>query len=175
MPQPARVIQTRYDGCYFRSRTEARWAVFFKTLGFPYEYEKEGYDLPAGRYLPDFWLPQQRCWFEVKGEPPTTDEIHKASWLNMLTEAPVIIGVGSPRFQSEQLFHIPIIMTPYEAHRGSGDLGPRFWFAPDDHDHRLIVLASRVMEDILWWGHPSFSDRRLADAYEAARSARFGR
>lgn len=50
-------IETRYDGTLFRSRLEARWAVFFDALNVRWEYEKEGYETPLGRYLPDFWLP----------------------------------------------------------------------------------------------------------------------
>lgn len=53
-----KVIETFYNGYHFRSRLEARWAVFFDTLSIKYEYEREGYDLGiAGWYLPDFWLP----------------------------------------------------------------------------------------------------------------------
>jgi len=65
-------IQTSYKGYLFRSRLEARWAVFFDTLGIKWEYEKEGYDLgDAGRYLPDFWLPgfhfkETGLWVEIK-------------------------------------------------------------------------------------------------------------
>jgi hypothetical protein len=63
-----RAIETRYKGYRFRSRLEARWAVFFDTLGVRWEYEKEGFDLgPAGWYLPDFWLPDLEVWLEVKG------------------------------------------------------------------------------------------------------------
>ena len=47
-------IETIYDGYRFRSRLEARWAVFFKTLGVAYEYEPEGFDMNGLRYLPDF-------------------------------------------------------------------------------------------------------------------------
>lgn len=61
-------IETRYAGCRFRSRLEARWAVFFDTLGIPWEYEPEGFDLDGLWYLPDFWLPQHRAWLEVKGQ-----------------------------------------------------------------------------------------------------------
>lgn len=64
-------IETSYSGCKFRSRIEARWAVFFDKLGVKWEYEKEGYDLgEAGWYLPDFWLPGLQCWIEIKGEEP---------------------------------------------------------------------------------------------------------
>lgn len=48
-------IETEYNGYRFRSRLEARWAVFFDALGVRYEYEPEGFELPSGKlYLPDF-------------------------------------------------------------------------------------------------------------------------
>lgn len=47
--------ETEYNGYLFRSRLEARWAVFFDALGVEYEYEPEGFELPSGKgYLPDF-------------------------------------------------------------------------------------------------------------------------
>lgn len=66
-----KAIDTPYKGYLFRSRLEARWAVFFDALGVRWEYEREGYHLPSGNYLPDFWLPGQDCWVEIKGEEPT--------------------------------------------------------------------------------------------------------
>ena len=51
---------TVYNGYRFRSRLEARWAVFFDALGVRYEYEPEGFELPGGKsYLPDFRV---KCW-----------------------------------------------------------------------------------------------------------------
>lgn len=48
-------IETVYNGYRFRSRLEARWAVFFDSLGVKYEYEPEGFNIPGvGNYLPDF-------------------------------------------------------------------------------------------------------------------------
>jgi hypothetical protein len=48
-------IQTYYKGYKFRSRTEARWAVFFDSVGVDWEYEPEGFVLSDGsHYLPDF-------------------------------------------------------------------------------------------------------------------------
>lgn len=67
-PSRIRAIETHYAGHRFRSRLEARWAVFFDTLGIEWEYEAQGYESEAGRYLPDFWLPELRIWVEVKGE-----------------------------------------------------------------------------------------------------------
>jgi len=61
-----RAIETRYKGYRFRSRLEARWAVFFEAAGLKWEYEPEGYHLPSGDYLPDFFLPEIQTWIEVK-------------------------------------------------------------------------------------------------------------
>lgn len=61
-------IETFYNGYRFRSRLEARWAVFFDALGIRYIYEPEGYALSNGKaYLPDFYLPDLKIWVEVKG------------------------------------------------------------------------------------------------------------
>jgi hypothetical protein len=69
-----KVIETRWRGHRFRSRTEARWAVFFDAAGIRFFYEHEGYDLDGVRYLPDFWLPDLKMFFEVKGGEPTPEE-----------------------------------------------------------------------------------------------------
>jgi hypothetical protein len=64
-------IETRYNGYRFRSRLEARWAVFFDEVGIEYEYEKEGYDLgTVGYYLPDFYLHVLRRHIEIKPRSP---------------------------------------------------------------------------------------------------------
>lgn len=60
-----KAIETLYNGYRFRSRLEARWAVFFDSLGVKYEYEPEGFLLPSGKYyLPDFRI---KC-YGVRGE-----------------------------------------------------------------------------------------------------------
>jgi hypothetical protein len=65
-----RAIETEYGGYKFRSRLEARWAVFLDRVGIGWDYEPEGVrvDTPIGRinYLPDFWLDTGQ-WGEVKG------------------------------------------------------------------------------------------------------------
>lgn len=68
-----KAIETVYNGYRFRSRLEARWAVFFDTLGIKYEYEPEGFEFDDGtRYLPDFWLPGIGVYVEIK--PPDIPE-----------------------------------------------------------------------------------------------------
>ena len=63
-------IETMYNGYRFRSRLEARWAVFFDAAGIEYQYEPEGFEVNFDgkiyRYLPDFYLPQFDKYVEVK-------------------------------------------------------------------------------------------------------------
>ena len=64
-----KAITTYYDGYPFRSRLEARWAVFFNEMDIEYEYEPEGFILSDGTYyLPDFYLPGFHVFFEVKAK-----------------------------------------------------------------------------------------------------------
>jgi hypothetical protein len=37
----------------------------------------------AGWYLPDFYLPEQKYWIEIKGQPPTESEKEKAFFLDL--------------------------------------------------------------------------------------------
>lgn len=66
-----KAIETFYKGYHFRSRLEARWAVFFDAIGLEWQYEPEGFDLGDGvYYLPDFKVvltTGDTRWFEVKG------------------------------------------------------------------------------------------------------------
>ena len=108
-----RAIETKYNGYRFRSRLEARWAVFFDSLRIEYEYEKEGYELPSGRYLPDFWLPYHPQtyqgthypgsgeWIEIKGCAPTERETQLAAELAKHTLHSVNLIVGSPKGEPE--------------------------------------------------------------------------
>lgn len=95
-----KAIETLYKGCRFRSRLEARWAVFFDSLNILWEYEKEGYDLgELGWYLPDFWLPELKFWFEVKGETPTHQERQKAYVLSKSLCQAVVIASGQMKYR----------------------------------------------------------------------------
>jgi hypothetical protein len=62
-----KAIETVYNGYRFRSRLEARWAVFFDVLGVKYRYEPEGFDFgPGGWYLPDFEVAEWGVYVEIK-------------------------------------------------------------------------------------------------------------
>lgn len=92
----AQAIETKYKGYRFRSRLEARWAVFLDSLGVRYRYEPEGFDLDGLWYLPDFYLPDQSpaSWLEVKPEIPKT----RKAWTELVTRA-----VGLCQYRKEHV------------------------------------------------------------------------
>lgn len=88
-------IETVYQGYRFRSRLEARWAVFFDALGIPWEYESEGFDLgEAGKYLPDFWLPTFGVWVEIKGSAISAADVRKVQELAKQSNQRVYVFEG---------------------------------------------------------------------------------
>jgi len=104
-------IPTKYNGYKYRSKMEAKTAVFLDSLKISFEYEKEGYKLilPFSSpneerdeifYLPDFYIPAQdcidECFIEVKGVTPSYDENEKAIALCLATKIPVIFVYGFP-------------------------------------------------------------------------------
>lgn len=68
-------LMTKYSGVFFRSRLEARWAVYFDLCGMTWAYEPTIFDFPNGpSYLPDFWLRELEVWVEVKGQIPMSPD-----------------------------------------------------------------------------------------------------
>jgi len=67
MNRKIKPIPTIYNGVKYRSRTEARWALFMEKLGLTFDYEPDGFELPSGRrYLPDFYIHDFKTYLEVK-------------------------------------------------------------------------------------------------------------
>ena len=91
-----KVIETSYKGYRFRSRTEARWAVFFDAMGIRWEYEIEGLDLSGTWYLPDFWIPSWDAWVEIKGGKPNEEEIKKCHLLAKASKKRTLMFIGQP-------------------------------------------------------------------------------
>lgn len=99
-----KAIQTTYRGHKFRSRLEARWAIFFDAVGIEWEYEKEGWELQSGLYLPDFWLPQVYMWAEVKGAHFTGHELTLCAQLAGNTVRRVLLLDGMPNYHTYTAF-----------------------------------------------------------------------
>lgn len=137
-------FNTPYNGCWFRSRLEARWAVFFDTLEVPWAYEAQGYKLPDGSgYLPDFLLPTLSAYLEVKGF--WNDSLMRAFRFGSLLEGPSLyVAIGDfPTLQN-------LCVYGWSSERfGSGVLrgsnGPEWesWFPPTHPLVRQAVAAAK--------------------------------
>jgi hypothetical protein len=140
MTTQLKAIETIYRGYRFRSRLEARWAVFFDVLNIQWEYEKEGYELDGVRYLPDFWLPRQQMWVEVKGYWPTPEDLKKFKRL-----------FYASRHTTVMAFDIPTVTTEYD--------WPRY--------PRLLGGAEPAPMPALWrWQDMSGGDGDIVPVYD---------
>lgn len=139
--------------------------MFLDALGVKWEYEREGFELPSGRYLPDFWIPEWGVWMEVKGGEPTEAERTLTYELAEATGCPCLIAKGIPEqgaFQFEACFLLKLRMV--EDRNGfvlASDLG--------DFDF-MIPLPNRMVAEDLVKGRMT---KRLENAFNKARSARF--
>ena len=103
-----RAIETNYKGYRFRSRLEARWAVFFDELEIKWVYEPEGYALESGPYLPDFKVLDRNLnpvWIEIKPQSPTVHEMQKVSDLCAMSGLRGFILSGVPGDESSIYFN----------------------------------------------------------------------
>lgn len=98
-------IETRYKGYRFRSRLEARWAVFFDAFNVKWQYEPEGFDLGVvGYYLPDFFVSinwhkkyiNPGYFVEIKGTMPEKTEFKKLKTLSKQTNHSCRMFIGVP-------------------------------------------------------------------------------
>jgi len=200
---PINAIETKYAGCLFRSRTEARWAVFFDFIGIRWIYEVEGFHIGMDlegtvtrKYLPDFYLPDNDVWVEIKGT-------HSQFDFGLIAAAVIPNGGGLPESRILLLDAIPQDSETIKS-------WPMYWFdkgdiwfsqvrfrlgAPSQSARRMLHTRNgnrrpcvdfhqvtepvTVGNDATWSIRPapptqtSARHDNLRDAYAAARSARF--
>jgi len=173
-------IETIYNGYKFRSRLEARWAVFFDALGIKYEYENEGYDLgEAGLYLPDFWLPKQDVFIEIRPSIKYMFDI-KCAELSATTGKSVLYVAGNPYPNEYGIaiyengtvdYYLPFEFA--QCRRCSG-----IWMKRKDgyeSDGMSISLVSCDDDCTAWFSmrDPMTNGEKILKAYNKARQARF--
>lgn len=185
-----RSIDTTYAGCRFRSRLEARWVVAFNALGIAWTYEPQGLEVThrldncdtTFRYLPDFWLPDQRAWGEVKGE---LDRTALTRLLNAAASLSSNNGAGCHDSGGNDLVVFGPLATSYgiampaRLHMHKGDLIASCFFCT--YPCRGIVVAddcdgAHAAADALLRGvycAEHCSNPRILAALDAARTARF--
>ena len=199
--QMIKPIETQYNGLRFRSRLEARWAVFFDTLGVEYEYEPEGFELPSGaRYLPDFRV---KCygtrggawghgvesygaeiipfdlWVEVKGNMTQEDADRIIEFSNSAT-----IGKDISYRRPNPVLILPNIPKDVDDALCTSYSDNREWFGATPLNYELIdgdwfgaCPAAHEGKFYLFgadWNYINDSDASMTEiAFSKARQARF--
>ena len=166
-----KAIETTYRGIKFRSRTEARWAVFLDNLGLAFDYEPEGYELDAGWYLPDFYVPDLCMWIEVKPNETDQSEVERFSELCRVSGKHGVIAYGPPSRSRENLLFFD----------STGEQGGKYAILEDRRDDGIFWLSRRDRSFAVGgYGLNTDHDRwpvttpKMAKAHETANTERFG-
>lgn len=180
MAQQIEAIETTYAGVTFRSRLEARWAVFFDEMGIAWLYEPEGYKLPSGWYVPDFLLPSCGTFVEVRGHEGRVDVDDLLAKAAELPEMPTQGGERGPQLMLVGPFPASLPMA--------GDIG---WLSFDRDEFEDCGRMQRCgfgtwhKNKRPWWLdgcdgsnplEPTYDPYEWSDAlpcYHTARSYRF--
>lgn len=193
-----RAIPTHWAGYRFRSRTEARVAVFLQTLGLRWEYEPQGFIVKPGHgenctcptepYLPDFHVPEIGLWLEVK--PTMADLVDPngvrvwenfagmveeqwdagkaVMWLGGIPNPDEVDRLGPPRAQR---WYDPGLIGLGQWHLSwcACPTGQHFDVQEEARGGRIECGCPRIADGRARSGnHPT-----ILTAYRAARSARF--
>ena len=169
-------ITTLYRGYRFRSRLEARWSVFFQTLGVRWEYEPEGFRLSNGKYyLPDFRVSlaggRTTLWAEIKPSDDATELFQlfasqQSDKVALLHQIPDPTDIGPRSFEG------------FTAWYGSGwcvhhkfcicRMCSAIGFEFDGRSDRINCACKKAGDR-----GKNYDDRHILKAYAAARGARF--
>lgn len=177
MENRIKAIETYYNGYRFRSRLEARWAVFFDTLGVSYEYEPQGFKLPNGMcYLPDFKV---KCYGK-------RGLCHPDTAFDLFVEVKGVLSAGDVEKITQMSNYCPMLVVgqlpPVGYCCDSNAFGAyndvRYNYSTIDGDNFAAYPAADANGHFYLWGddynYINQADiRRVENAYSAARQARF--
>ena len=181
-------LETEYKSYKFRSRLEARWAVFFDACDVKWEYEPEGFDLGEGLYyLPDFLLHDvlirdsdlpQDLWVEVKGRMTEQDAKKIIKFANVhcaedVVDNPILVVTNIP--DGDDIWDLMDYMRDL-AYEGNDLAFFNLWTIDGDWFGAFPVINKQgrlVIEDDNCRCAGDRDDKATENAYKLARQARF--
>jgi hypothetical protein len=118
--------ETIYGEFIFRSVLEARWAVFFDSLGIDYTYEPYCFEVETGgrevKYKTDFFLPNLEMFIDIKpNRPVEIENIKAAAWSKYNGDTVILFNLNVPnknhengwKFYCEDIDKTPILSKGY--------------------------------------------------------------
>ena len=176
-----KAIQTEYNGIKFRSRLEARWAVFFDAVGVTWEYEPEGFEFSNGiRYLPDFLLhgvegrgstEDGDLYIEVKGELQECDK-KKIDMFSVPLVRPILVVGNIPNGNCSSIGEL---FCDAINRSDDGDYFYNLQFADADYYHAIPAINKKGKFELFGidWDWDKYDFEATTDAYNKARNAKF--
>jgi hypothetical protein len=172
---------TNFDGITYRSKTEAKWAKFWKGLGIKCDYEDQGFLTDGSAYLPDFavYAACGTIWAEVKPDW-LSDEAGIAKFRKFAGQRPqpsrAVLLIGPPRADRAYLV-IGGDDTQDDPLKGAWEDDAQQWRpCPSGYHFDLAYpgqfRARFAMDGCTDW-HIGPGEDRLRRVADAARSARF--
>lgn len=141
---------TEFDGVLYRSRMEARWAVFFDRLGVKYAYEPVEFTLSDGRkYTPDFYVEDFDTYIEMKpdDEEIILEEAGKALILSRnRPDLRVWLAMGPPNTDQSTILDFSLRDKFYETLKDGATLQQFI----ENIDLRSHILEDRRDEFLYW-------------------------
>jgi hypothetical protein len=149
MPRENAAIPTEFKSVRYRSRTEARWAVFFDSLGLTFRYEPQTIRLSSGEYyLPDFMIDDFEAHFEVKpsNDGIVTEECTKARQLAADRNGQrVWLAMGAPAAETPNILPLEKWPLSTKIEEILGTPENRYYFLEDRRDDRVYWLQANFV------------------------------
>lgn len=179
-------IETEYNGYKFRSRLEARWAVFFDTLDIQWVYEPEGFKIGEDTYyLPDFYLENvglrstelDGLWVEIKPGRSDEDNEHNEKLRKFVGEKgePGALLVGEVANQGSNSGGVDDYHYQYGFHEGNAwwDNFMRFMMCVECESVKFEFLETNYMVCESCNVRCKHDHQKIQHAVVNARQARF--
>lgn len=142
-------IKTDVEGTILRSRTEARWVVFFKRLGVSFQYEPERIELTNGEsYLPDFYLPEFKAYLEVKADSEDIVTAEAARARQLAADRPgqrMWLTVGPPSKSTPNILTLDEWQADATIEEILADPENRYYFLQDRRDDGIYWLQANAV------------------------------
>ncbi len=171
-------IETKYKDIIFRSRLEARWAIFFDEMKIEYKYEPGSFQVPFGnftmKYFPDFVLTNvkssmqfdQPLYVEVKGRTRYEDiyENDRRKFESFAQDHSLLV-LGSLPFKVEDVFRVPNLICNFSLINGQNIpcFFKKYSGEPWLVDGYRAMTDSEATDDALYIANNACFDDRVED------------
>jgi len=165
-----RAIPITYKGINFRSKLEARWYIFMKSLGWNVEYEPEVEGL--NNWLPDFLIIGNGTKILVEVKPfnslkdfssdyavDTFKKINNSNWSKLSFDAVIVVGstLNLGRSNCGESFIGGEIMRPVDVDEDHPDGCYSEGFVYTDHSNKIGICDDTIWyQDVINNNHDGF-------------------